>query len=149
MKFEVVKKLRLKTSYPIMECKKALEEVGGDYNKAEEILKKRGIEKISEKNERKTSAGIIESYSHQGKVGVLVEVLCETDFVAKNKEFSSLVHNLTLQIASMNPKDIKELLNQPFIKEENRIISDLLDEKIRKTGENIKLKRFIRWELGE
>lgn len=132
-----------------MECKKALEEARGSFKEAKKLLKDKGVEKAREKIERQTAQGVIESCTHQGKIGVLVELLCETDFVAKNTQFRSLAHDLALQIISMDPKDEKELLTQPFIKDESKMILDLINEKIAKTGENIKVKRFIRWELGK
>lgn len=144
---EDIQKLREKTGLGVMECKSALEDARGDFQKAKKILKERGFEKAARKAERQTENGIIESYSHNGKIGVLLELLCETDFVAKNQEFKDLAHDLVLQIASMAPSDEKELLEQPFIKDENKTISDLISEKIAKTGENIKIKKFIRWEL--
>lgn len=144
---DVVQKLRKETGYGVMDCKKAIEEANGDYEKAKEILRKSGAEKVIAKQNRETRCGIIEAYSHHGKIGVLVELLCETDFVARNQEFKNLAHDLALQIASMNPSDQKELYAQPYIKDESKTISDLITEKISKIGENIKINRFERWEL--
>ena len=142
-----IQKLREDTGLGIIECKKAYEEAAGDIKKAKAILKERGFEKAAKKSERETKSGIIEAYAHSGRIGVLLELLCETDFVAKNKEFRGLAHDLALQIASMAPKDEKELLSQPFIKDESITISELMKSIIAKTGENIKIKRFIRYEL--
>lgn len=147
LKIEDIQKLREETSLSVMECKKALEEARGDFEKAKEVLKESGFKKAVLKEERETKNGIIESYTHQEKIGVLLELLCETDFVAKNQEFKDLAHDLVLQIASMNPKDEKELLDQPFIKDESKTVSELISEKVAKTGENIKIKRFERWEI--
>lgn len=143
-----IKQLRSETGLGVWECKNALEEARGDFNKAKELLKKKGFEKAAKKAERETEKGMVEAYTHNGKIGVLVELLCETEFVAKNQEFQDLAHDLVLQIASMAPKDEKELLNQPFIKDETKTVLDLIREKIAKTGENIKIKRFTRWQLG-
>jgi elongation factor Ts len=147
IKIEDIQKLREETGLPVMECKSALEDARGDFQKAKKILKEKGFEKAAKKAERQTENGIIECYSHNGKIGVLLELLCETDFVAKNQEFKELAFDLVLQIASMAPSNEKELLGQPFIKDETKTISDLISEKIAKLGENIKIKRFARWEL--
>jgi elongation factor Ts len=147
IKIKEIQKLREETGLPVMECKSALEEAKGDFQKAKKILKEKSSEKAAKKASRTTKNGIIESYSHNGKIGVLLELLCESDFVAKNQEFKNLAHDLVLQIASMDPKNEKELLSQPFIKDETKTISDLVSEKIARTGENIKINRFVRWEL--
>jgi len=145
-----IKQLREETGAGISACREVLDEARGDLKKAKELLKKKGYETAEKKAQRKTEAGLIESYTHfDGKVGVLLEVGCETDFVAKNPEFKTLVHDLCLQIASQDPKNEKELLSQPFIKDETKTVKDLLTEKISKIGENIKIKRFERWKLGE
>ena len=112
----MVKELREKTGAGMMDCKKALVESKGDIKKAEEILNEKGLVQASKKAFRATKEGIIDSYIHLGsRIGVLVEVNCETDFVARNEMFKNLVHDLALQIASMNPKDNEELLNQVYI----------------------------------
>ena len=146
-KIDQIQKLRQETGFGIMECKKALEDAKGDFAKAKEILQKIGAEKAVKKVERETECGLIEAYSHGGRIGVLVEVSCETDFVTKTVDFKELVHDLALQIASMAPKDEKELMASPFIKDETTTIKDLIEFKIGKIGENIKVKRFIRYEL--
>lgn len=145
-----IQSLREKTGIGIMECKKALEEAKGDEKKATEILKKSGAMKALKKSDRKTTEGIVETYSHgEGRIGVVVEVNTETDFVARNEEFKQFVHDIAMQIASMNPKDIDALKKQDFIKDLDITIGDLLTQKIQKIGENIKIKRFVRYELGE
>ena len=141
-----IKKLREETGLSVMECKDALEQARGDLEKARQILKDKAKE-FKKREGRETKAGFIEAYTHNGKIGVLVEVCCETDFVAKTFEFKDFVHDLALQIASMDPANEKELLKQPFVKDETKTISDLLSEKIAKTGENIKISRFLRWQL--
>jgi elongation factor Ts len=145
-----IQSLREKTGIGIMECKKALEEAKGDEKKATEILKKSGAMKALKKSDRPTTQGIVETYSHgEGRIGVMVEVNTETDFVARNEEFKQFVHDVAMQIASMNPKDVESLKKQDFIKDLDITIGDLLTQKIQKIGENIKIKRFIRYELGE
>ncbi len=142
---EQIKEFRQKTGFSIMECKKALEEAEGDMDKAREILEKKGAEKALKKADREAKQGLIEAYIHNdGKVGALLELNCETDFVARNQEFKTLAHDLAMHIVAMEPKDNKELLAQPFIKDENKKVKDLLNEVIGKLGENIKIGKFIR-----
>jgi len=145
-----IQELREKTGIGIMDCKKALSQAKGDFKKAEEILKKSGAMKAEKKAERVTGQGIVETYSHgEGKIGVMVEINSETDFVARNPEFKEFCHDIALQIASMKPKDIEELKKQDFIKDLDITVGELLTQQIAKIGENIKIKRFIRYELGE
>ncbi len=143
-----IKKLREITGAGVMDCRKALVETKGDGKKAEDLLKKWGIEKSEKKADRETKAGIIDSYIHGGKAGVLLELLCETDFVAKTADFKNLSHELCLQIASMNPKDVKTLLSQEYIRDPKIIIRDLIKQTIGKLGENISVSRFTRYQLG-
>lgn len=141
--------LREKTKAGVMDVRRALEGAGGDLVKAEEILRSLGLEKAESKSERATGSGIIETYTHaDGKIGVMIEVACETDFVAKTDEFKSLVHELTLQIAAMSPTSVDELLEQEYIRDPARKIADLVHDTIAKTGENVKVKRFERFVLG-
>lgn len=144
-----IKKLREKTGAGVMDCRRALEETKGDAPKAEELLKKWGIEKAEKKVDRETKAGIIDSYIHAGgKVGVLLELLCETDFVAKTDDFKNLAHELCLQVASMDPKDVKTLLSQEYIRDQGITVEKLVKQVIGKLGENITISRFIRYQLG-
>ena len=144
-----VKKLREKTGAGIADCRKALEESGGDFKKAEELLKSRGAEIASKKADRATGQGMVETYIHVGgKVGTMVEVNCETDFVAKTEEFKNLAHEVAMQVAAMDPKDVEELSKQEYIRDSSKTIDDLVKEVIAKVGENIKISRFIRFELG-
>ena len=143
-----LKKLRQKTGAGVMDCRKALEETKGDEKKAEDLLQKWGIEKSEKKADRQTKAGIIDSYIHGGKVGVMLELLCETDFVAETDDFKNLSHELCLQIASMNPKDVKTLESQEYIRDPKIIIRDLIKQTIGKLGENITVSRFTRYQLG-
>jgi elongation factor Ts len=143
-----IKKLREETGVSISECKKALIEAKGDFPKAKEILKNWGKDFAKNKTEKEAKQGIIESYIHSNKkVGVMIELCCETDFVAKNPDFQKLAHELSLQIAAINPSDENPLLNQPWIRDETKTIKDLIDEYIAKLGENIIIKRFIRYQM--
>jgi len=190
-----VKKLRDKTGVGMMDCKKALEACGGDFNKAVEYLRKKGIEVVGKRSGRQASQGMVSSYIHLGgKVGVLVEVNCESDFVAKSENFVAFVKDVAMHIAAANPdwvsrddvpndvldkeKEIlKEqalksgkpekviekiiegrltkfyaercLLDQPFVKDTDKTIKQLLDELMAKTGEKCVVKRFTRYQLGE
>lgn len=159
-----IKELREMCGAGIMDCRHALMEAGGDKQKAAEILKERGCAKAAKKAERVTAHGLIEAYVHTGgRIGAMVELNCETDFVARTEEFKQLAHDLAMQIAAMNPAYITSeevptgvefeaetacLLSQPFIKDPTRSIKDLVVEVIAKTGENIRIGRFIRFEVG-
>jgi elongation factor Ts len=145
-----IKQLREKTGAGIAECREALEKSAGDLRKAEVWLKEQGIAKAHKKAERQTNQGIIESYLHSGgKLGVLVELNCETDFVARTDEFKNLAHELAMQISAMSPKDVKDLLGQEYIRDPQMKIVDLIKSAIAKLGENIHVKRFTRIALGE
>ncbi len=148
IKADQVKQLREKTGASMMECKKALEESKGDEARALLILRKKDKDIALKKSKRETKQGIVESYVHSnGKIGVLLELNCETDFAARNKEFKELAHDLALHIAGMDSKDEKDLLEEPFVKNPEITVKDLVEEKIAKIGENIKIGRFIRYEL--
>ena len=190
-----VKELREKTGAGMMDCKKALTEANGDMEKAIEILREKGLAAAAKKAGRVAAEGLVESYIHAGgRIGVLVEVNCETDFVAKTEEFRSFVRDIAMQIAAMNPKYVKRdevpaevvdkereilrtqalnegkpehivekmvegrlekyfkevcLLEQPFIKDGDKTIEQLVKEMIARIGENISIRRFVRFELGE
>lgn len=144
-----IKKLREETGAGVMDAKKALASAGGDVAKAKEILKRQGAVLAGKKGERQTSAGIVEAYSHMDKIGAVVEVLCETDFVARNSEFKELAHDLALQVAAYEGNDVEGLLKQEYIKEPSLTVKDLIDGKIAKLGENIRIGRFMRAVLGE
>jgi len=145
-----IKKLREKCGAGVMECRRALEESLGDEKKALAWVKEKGVKIAEEKKERETKHGLIDSYIHNGgKVVSVVEVLCETDFVARNEEFKNFAHELAMQIAAMNPKDIEALLKQEYIREPGKTVKDLLTDLIGKIRENIKINRFARYELGE
>jgi len=145
---ELVKDLRADTGAGIMECKQALESTGGDLAKAKELLKKQGLAKAKKKGDRETHQGYVATYTHaNGKIGVMVKILCESDFVSKNAEFQEFAKNLCLQVAAMAPKNVKEFLSQDYIKEPDQTIDQLVKSIIAKFGENIKVDEIGRFEI--
>ncbi|MDD4294277.1 MAG: elongation factor Ts [Candidatus Omnitrophica bacterium] len=167
-----IKQLRDMTSLGINDCKNALKEANGDFDEALKVLKKRGAQMLAKKSQRETSQGLVDSYIHfSGNMGALVEVNCETDFVAKTDVFKKFVKDLAMQVVAANAQyltreDIPEselkdigniddyakqacLMEQPFIKESKKIISEYLKEIVSQTGENIVVKRFVRFAIGE
>lgn len=190
-----VKELRERTGAGMLDCKKALDETGGDVEKAIALLREKGLAAAANKAGRIATEGVVESYIHAGgRIGVLVEVNCETDFVAKTDQFREFAKDIAMQIAAANPKFVRReevpadeiekekeilknqalnegkpekiiekmvegriskyyeeycLLEQSFIKDPDKTISELLNEKISKIGENISIRRFVRYELGE
>ena len=162
---ESIKELREQSGAGIMQCRNALEKNEGNREKALEFLKEQGLLKAKEKAERTAAEGLIEAYIHTGgRVGAMIELNCETDFVARTDEFKQLAHNLAMQVAAMNPKFIAEeevpkkadiepqvacLLQQPYIKDQEQTIQDIITDTIARVGENIKVGRFARFELGE
>ncbi|OGZ32825.1 MAG: hypothetical protein A2V69_03310 [Candidatus Portnoybacteria bacterium RBG_13_40_8] len=143
-----VKELRGKTGASIMECKNALSEARGNEGKALKILQEKGRLTAMKKSERKAEEGIVEAYIHTNKkVGVLLKLKCETDFVARNQEFKELAHEIAMHIAGMDSKDEKGLLEEPYVKNPLITIKDLINEKVAKLGENIKIDEFVRYEL--
>jgi elongation factor Ts len=161
---EAVKELRNRTNVGIADCNKALLEVGGDMEKAIEFLKQRGAAIAEKKKDAAVTEGVIEAYIHHTKrIGALVELNCETDFVARTAEFKELAHDLAMQIAATSPQFLTSeemppeaeidpqvacLLSQPFIKEPTKTVQEVIAETIAKVGENIKVRRFSRFELG-
>ncbi len=159
-----VKELRELTGAGMLDCKSALEEAGGDFDKAKDILRKKGIAMAAKKAERATAEGLVQTYlHHDGRLGALVEINCETDFVARTEDFSKLAQDVALQVAATNPTyvasedipkgtdgDAKQLclLLQPFVRDESMTVVDMVKETVRKTGENIRIRRFSRFELG-
>ena len=146
---EQIKQLREKCGAGVMECRRALEETLGDIDKAEELLRKQGLEIAEKKKERELKSGVIECYSHAGdRIVSVVELLSETDFVARNEEFKAIAHELAMQVAAMNPKDTEELLAQPYIRDPKKTVGDLVNELVGKIRENIQVGRIARFELG-
>lgn len=169
---DAIKVLREKTSCGVIECKKALEEAKGDMAQAEKILRQRGLELAAKKSDRVAKEGRVESYVHTGnKMAALVEINCETDFVARSEDFIKFTREVALQIAAMNPKYVSDkdvpadvlaaapdreiflkekcLLRQPFVKDPKVTIQDLLNDLVAKIGENMFIGRFIRYKVGE
>ena len=161
---EMIKELRNQCGAGIMECRNALLEVEGNVKKALQVLKEKGLLKAERKADRVTAQGLVEAYVHTGgRIGALVEVNCETDFVARTDEFRELAHDLAMQVAALSPQYISEeelpdgadvepqavcLLQQPFIRDPGKTVRDMIVEVIAKVGENIRVSRFIRFELG-
>jgi len=163
---DMIKSLRQKTSAGVMDCKLALEETKGDIKKAEDILNAKGYAQASKRSGKETHEGIVESYIHAGgKLGALVEINCETDFVARTEDLKNLAHDLAMQVAAMPstlyidkgqlenleqgvPEELC-LLSQSFIKDPSLTVNDILQTAIAKVGENIKVRRFVRFALGE
>ncbi len=143
----LVKELREKTGAGMMDCKKVLTETDGDMEKAIELLRERGIAKAAKKSGRVAAEGLVEAYiSEDGKVGAIVEVNSETDFVAKNEEFKTFVMNVAKQVVEKNPKDVEELLNQEATFEAGKTVNEALVGKIATIGENLSIRRFARFE---
>ena len=140
---EKVKNLRESTGLSFNEIKKALDEAGGDEAKAVEILKVRGIKMAENKSSREVKEGMIVSYIHATKkLGSMVEVLCETDFVARNDDFQDLAREIAMHIAAMRPENVDELLGQPYVKDQNMTVKELINSHMAKLGENIQIGRF-------
>lgn len=148
---DMIKQLREETGAGVMEAKKALEECNGDMTKAMEWVRQKGLARAEKKAlEREAKEGMIASYVHQNnRIGVLVELSCETDFVARNEEFQKLGREVAMQIASMAPENVEELLEQAYIREPSKTIGILVKELSGKTGEKMEVKRFVRFQLGE
>lgn len=160
---QMIKDLREQTGAGIMDCRNALNTCQGNVDKAIEILKEKGLAKAEKRAQRATASGLVETYIHTaGRIGAMVEINCETDFVARTDQFKEIAHCLAMQVAAMAPvcvskedipagEDVKDeniLLLQPYIKDPTKLIKDVVAETIAKTGENIKVRRFVRYELG-
>jgi elongation factor Ts len=148
--YKKLKLLREQTAVSFSLCKKALEETNNDLSQAKKKLTDWGAEKVTEKSDRSTSQGAIFSYVHHNKkIAAWLELLCETDFVSVNKEFQNLGQELSMQLASINTKTVDDFLSQEYIRHPSKKISDLIKEAVLKFGENIKIGRINRWELGK
>jgi elongation factor Ts len=161
---EMIKELRGQSGAGIMDCRSALLGAEGDMEKALQVLKEKGLLKAQKKAERATANGLIEAYIHTaGRIGAMIEVNCETDFAARTDEFKELAHCLAMQVAAQSPQFISEegvpegaeielqeacLLLQPYIKDPDKTVKDIIVETIAKVGENIQVRRFTRYELG-
>jgi len=147
MKSDDIKKLREETGAGVMDCKFALDEAKGDLERARLTIAERGLVKAAKRSQKGTAAGVLESYVHNNRVAVLLELRCETDFVARSEEFRRLAHELAMHIAAMAPQNVDELLSQSYIKDESQTVEQLIKGLIAKTGENVKIERFCRYEL--
>lgn len=147
---EQLKKLREETGAGIADCRSALEEARGDFEKAKEIIRQKGLDKAASKAERDVKAGVVEAYIHSGnKIGAIVSLACETDFVARTDEFKHLVHEIAMQIASMDPESAEDLLKQPYIRDNSITIEELIKQEVAKLGENIQVLSFSRHQVGK
>ncbi len=162
---ETVKELRIQCGAGIMECRNALLQAEGDMEKALQIIKQQNLFKVEKKRDRATSQGLIETYIHTGgRIGAMIEINCESDFVARTDEFKGLAHHLAMQVAAMSPRFVSKeevpegadidaekdcLLLQPDIKEPTMTIQDVIDQTIARLGENVRVRRFTRFEIGE
>ncbi len=160
-----VRRLREQTGAGVMDAKRALDEAGGNFDKAKGILREKGIASAAKRSDRETGQGVVESYIHgQGRIGALVELQCETDFVARTDTFRALARDIAMQVAAMNPLALtaeevpadavgdpksNALLSQSFIKDSGRTIEQLILDVIAQTGENIRVARYSRFELGQ
>lgn len=161
---EAVKELRERTGMGILECKQALEEAGGDLERAVTVLKERGVAVATKRAQRQANQGVVEAYIHSdGRLGAMVELNCETDFVARTEVFRALAHDLAMQVVASDPRyvspeempadaegDPRELclLLQPFIRDAGRTVQEVINEAVAQTGENIRVGRFVRFALG-
>ena len=157
-----IKELRAETGAGVMDCRQALNEANGDLEQARLVLREKGIATANKRADRATGQGLIHSYIHGGRIGVLVDLRCETDFVAKTEPFKELAHDIAMQIASMNPTavssegipedadaDAQALLDQEFIRDGSQTIADRINDVIASIGERIEVARFTRYEMGE
>lgn len=146
---EEIKALRDETGLSVMQCKKALEEAGGDKDKAIQLLKEKGSDIASKKGDRNLGSGTIASYIHaNGNIGAMVELLCETDFVGKNPEFKQIAYDIAMHISAMRPESNEELLKQEFIKDTSKTIEDMVNGAIQKFGERTEVGRFTCFALN-
>lgn len=155
-----IKQLREETGAGVMDCRSALEQTGGDVEAAKDILREKGVATAAKRSDKATGEGLIESYIHNGRIGVLVDIRCETDFVARTEPFKELAHDIAMQVASMNPAAVSAdqigeddegaaLLDQEFIRDSSKTIADRVNDVIASVGERIEIARFVRWQLGE
>lgn len=142
-----IQRLREVTGAGVMDCKKALDEAKGNFDEAVKIIQKQGFAKMEKRAGRETGAGLVESYVHNERIGVLLDIRAETDFVVRSEPFRALAHDLVLQISAAAPETIEELLSQPFVKNESQTVAEVLKDVVAKTGENIKINKFYRIEV--
>ena len=144
-----IKELREETSAGVMEVKRALEESDGDFDRAKKLLQERGVAKAAKKSDREAAEGLVATYIHAtGKIGSMIELFCETDFVARTDDFQKLAKELATQVAATEPKDADELLQQNYIRESSKTVQDLINEVIVKVGENVRIGRLARFQIS-
>ncbi len=145
-----VQRLRSESGAGVMDCKRALEETRGDYAKALALIKERGIQSVAKKSEREAKEGLVASYVHSnGRIGALVELASETDFVSRGDNFRELAQEIAMQVAAMDPATVEELLEQPYIRDGSKTIRDLVTAVAASTKENVHVRRIQRFALGE
>jgi len=145
-----VKKLREQTGAGMLDCKKALEKVDGDFDAALKIVEKRVLERAEKKSDRETKEGYISSYVHSNnKVAAMVEILCETDFVARNEEFQKMAKDIAMHVVAMNPESVEVLLTEQFVKDPSKTVDELVKSVSGKIGERFVVNRFVRYEIGQ
>lgn len=142
-----IKKLREMTGAGVMECKKALDDAKGNVEEAVKLIHERGLIKAEKKQGRRTGAGLLEFYIHNERVGVMLEIRAETDFVVRSEPFRFLAHEIAMQIAAMNPDDVPSLMALPYIKDEALTVETFIKRTVAKVGENITITRFCRYEV--
>jgi elongation factor Ts len=145
-----VQRLRTESGAGVMDSKRALEDAGGDYAKALGLIKERGLQSVAKKSGREAKEGLVASYVHAGgRIGALVDLASETDFVSRGESFRQLAQEVAMQVAAMNPASVEELLEQPYIRDGSKTIKDLVTAVAASTGENVHVRRFQRFALGE
>jgi len=144
---ELVQKLREITSAGVMDCRKALIEAKGDLDAARKIIAEKGLSKVEKRAGRETGAGLVHSYVHNDRIGVMLDLRAETDFVVRSEPFKQLAHEITMHISAADPKTVEELLTQPYIRDESKTVKDLINEVIAKVGENVSVNQFYRIEV--
>jgi len=144
---EAVQKLRELTSAGVMDCRKALIEAEGDFDAAVKIIHEKGLAKVEKRAGRETGAGLIQSYVHNERIGVLVDLRAETDFVVRSEPFRALAKDIVMHIAAAAPANVEELLAQPYVKDESKTVKDIIGEVIAKVGENVSVRQFYRIEV--
>jgi elongation factor Ts len=144
---EAVQKLRELTSAGVMDCRKALIEAEGDFDAAVKIIHEKGLAKMEKRADRETGAGLVQSYVHNERIGVIVDVRAETDFVVRSEPFRALAKDIAMHIAAVAPANVEELMAQPYIKDESKTVKDIVGEVVAKVGENVSVKQFYRIEV--
>lgn len=146
-KIDLIQKLREATGAGVMECKRALADANGDFDRAKELIRERGLTKVEKRAGRETGAGLVETYVHNERIGVMLHLQAETDFVVRSEPFRQLARELVMQIAAMGPETVEELLGQPYVRDESKTVNDLVKDVIARVGENVRVNKFCRFEV--